>query len=148
MNNTIDLKPKTLKECLIHSDSMKLISKCNFELENVLFVGRAGVGKTLICKLLKSEHKNINYIENVDKNFDPIRPCIATSNNLKLKNDKFDKIITIHPLSKMDLLKTLSDLLKNEIINSKISLLDCINLKYPNINKIILEYRNENSILL
>lgn len=140
-------KPEEIKELLIDPYCIEELLNLNFNSHNTLLTGRAGVGKTLICKILKNKYKHLNYYENISNNFTPAFPSIATSNNTKITNKNFDKIIEIVPLSKIVLLKKLINVLDNGIFNKQKTLYTCINKFYPNINKIISEYTYENSIL-
>jgi hypothetical protein len=142
MVNILNFKPIKLEDCLIDIISLNKILTCNFNYCNVLLRGRSGVGKTLICKLIKQKYTNTTIIENIE-NFNFTFPVVATTTNLLLDNDAFDMIIDILPLSRNDLLKKLSILLNNKI-ESKNSLYDSIHLYYPNINKILTHYINEN----
>lgn len=137
-----------INELLIDDSCKKMLYDIDFLNNNTLLIGRAGVGKTLICKIVKSLNPNINYIEDICYDFEPTKPTIATSNNLNLKNKNFDHIIEIKPLNKIVLLKRLSFFLKDFEFNNKTTLLSCIDRKYPNVNKILTLYFNENSILL
>jgi len=142
MVNILKFKPSKLEDCLIHDISLNKILTCNFNNYNVLLRGKSGVGKTLICKLIKEKYPNITIIENIE-NFNFAFPSIATTTNLSMDNHMFHIIIDIIPLSRMDLLKRLSFLINNTI-QSENSLYDSIHLYYPNINKILNHYINEN----
>jgi predicted nucleotidyltransferase len=139
---------KTIEELLIDDSCIKNLLQINPNFDNILLTGRAGVGKTLICKILLKTHENINYYENIDEFFVPKRPSIATSNNININNKNFNKIIEIKPLSKLILLKKLIFLYEDQDFNRNTTLFDSINKFYPNIKKIISFYCNENSILL
>jgi hypothetical protein len=142
MVNILKFKPLKLEDCLIDNISLYKLLTCNFNDYNVLLRGKSGVGKTLICKLIKEKHPNITIIENIE-NFNFESPIVATTTNLSLHNQIFDVIIDIIPLSHNHLLKRLSIFLNNKI-ESKNSLYDSIHLYYPNINKILNHYINEN----
>jgi hypothetical protein len=126
------LKPTILEDCLISKESLKKLLKCNFD-GNVLLKGRAGVGKTTICKIILKKYPEYQLIENIDKNYKPSsNKILATTTNLNFESDFFESII-IEPLSPLDLLKRLSDLK----IKSTRNLYKCIEEYYPNINKIL-----------
>jgi septin family protein len=126
------LKPTILEDCLISKESSKKLLKCNFD-GNVLLKGRAGVGKTTICKIILKKYPEYQLIENIDKNYKPgSNKILATTTNLNFESDFFESII-IEPLSPLDLLKKLSDLK----IKSTRNLYKCIEEHYPNINKIL-----------
>jgi hypothetical protein len=97
--------------------------------------GRAGVGKTLICRIVKSNYPDINVVENVVR-FDLIKPSICTSNNLTLSSSIFDKIIDVIPLSRPKMLKALADMLYGKV-QLRRSLYTGLQIFYPNINKIL-----------
>ena len=141
-------KPKQIKELLIDPFCIEELLKLDPYSHNTLLTGRSGVGKTIICNILKNKYKNLNYYEDVNDSFIPQKPSIATSNNTKIQNKYFDIVIEIRPLSRIVLLKRLITLFDNRYFNKQKTLYDCINKFYPNVNKIISEYINENSILL
>lgn len=136
------LRPTRLENCIIANSSLQDLLSCNFQNTNVLLRGRAGVGKTLICKIVKLAHPYVAINEDI-LNFNLTAPSISTTTNLHLYSSVFDKIIDIVPVSKLMLLKRLSVLTKDHI-SLKSSLFSCINVYYPNINKILNCYLNEN----
>lgn len=136
------LRPTSLEDCLIQSSSLHNLLDCNFANSNVLLRGKAGVGKTLICDIIKKEYPHVIVNENV-KSFRLIAPTISTTTKPRLYSSVFHKIIDIHPISKLILLKTFSGLAK-KYHKSDIRLFHCINLHYPNINKILNCFLNEN----
>jgi hypothetical protein len=141
-------KPEKIEELLIERSCIENLLNLNPYSDNILLTGRSGVGKTLICRIFKKNYEKLNYYENVDKNFIPNSPSIATSNDIKIQNNNFNKIIEIIPLNKLVLLKKLITLHNYTGFNQQKTLYKCIDKFYPNINKIISEYTNENSILL
>jgi hypothetical protein len=139
----INLKPKSINDCLVDPRTMDLLLNTDFLKNNVLLRGRAGVGKTTITKLLNSNHPSILIYENVDENFsNNYKPIIGTTNKLDFNSKIFDIIIDVNPLDKLTLLKSLSKLISNNITSN--SLYHSIFLYYPNINKILTHYFNEN----
>lgn len=142
MIDILKLRPTKLQNCLLHKSCIDELLSCNFINSNILLRGRAGVGKTLICNIVKTKYPMVNIIENVNL-FKLKKPTISTSNNLNLFSLSFDKIIDIVPLSKLELLKQLSFLIgQNKPIKN--NLYESINLYYPNINKILNHYLYEN----
>ncbi len=136
------MRPTSLQRCLIEEESLNNILLCNFASSRVLFRGRSGSGKTLICKLLKETHPNISIIEDIQTFWDIPSPCLCTTTNLNLSSPVFDKIIDIIPLSRIVLLKKLTELLLKNNIN-KIGLYKSILIFYPNINKILTHHLND-----
>jgi len=141
-------KPEKIEELLIDSYCIEQLLNLDPNIDNILLTGRSGVGKTLICRILKNKYKKLNYYEDITEDFIPESPSIATSNNINIQNKNFNKVIEIRPLNKFVLLKKLIFIYSNSHFDKEKTLYDCINKFYPNINKIILEYTNENSILL
>jgi hypothetical protein len=141
MVNILKFKPIKLEDCLIDQDSLNNILNCNFK-NKILLRGRSGVGKTLICNLIKKTYPHVNIIENI-QDFNINYSFVGTTTNLLLKNTIFDSIIDIIPLNHDELLKKLC-LLINDEYKTKNILYNSINLFYPNINKILNHYFNEN----
>ncbi len=136
------MKPKDLESCLFQEETLNNILACNFTSSRVLLRGRAGSGKTIICKLLKEKYPSLSITEDVKTFLDIPSPCLCTTTNLSLNNAIFDKIIDIIPLSRILLLKKLTELLSAHGINSP-GLYESILLFYPNINKILTHYLND-----
>ena len=140
--NVDSFKPNSIENCLIDKTSLESIIGCDFSKSNILFYGKAGVGKTILSKLIKNKYPSIKIIENIQTPDFIERPCIATTTNNISLSEYFDKVITIYPLNKISLLKELSNLVIG--YESKNNLFYSINLYYPNINKILNYYINEN----
>lgn len=129
-------KPNNLEECIITDSSLAELKMCNFSRDNILLRGRAGVGKTTICKILLDMYPYYSIIENINEHsMLPNSKILATTTNLKLELPNF-KTVTLLPLPRLALLKRLS---KFNITSTK-NLFECINSKYPNINKILEMY--------
>lgn len=139
----INFKPKNINDCLVHPNTLDLLLNVNLLNNNVLLRGRAGVGKTTIAKLLKQKYPSILIYENIDDYFNNnYKPIVGTTNKLDCNNKTFDVIIDVKPLDKLILLKSLSKLIGDNITSN--SLYTSIFLYYPNINKILTHYFNEN----
>lgn len=142
MKDLLNLRPSQIESCLIEKETLNNIFACNFVDSRILLRGRAGSGKTIICKLLKEKYPSLSIIEDVKTFLDIPSPCLCTTTNLSLYNAIFDKIIDIIPLSRILLLKKLTELLSAHGINSP-GLYESILLFYPNINKILTHYLND-----
>ena len=136
------LRPTKLENCIIENKSLKNLLTCDFKNTNILLRGRAGVGKTLICNIVKTKYPFVTINEDITTLSLKV-PSISTTTNLSLLSPIFHKIVDIIPISKLALLKSLSLLAEDHKRWDK-SLFCCINLHYPNINKILHCYLNEN----
>lgn len=130
-------KPSNLEQCLIKPDSLNAIFSCNFPKDNILLKGRAGVGKTTVCRLLVDKYPQYSIIENIKIPFSNFssNKLIATTTCVDLEIEGFTSVL-LEPLSPLNLLKELS---KFNLNYSK-SLYICILNHYPNINKILSSY--------
>lgn len=142
MIDFLKLKPTNLQNCLLDKVCLNQLLSCDFKNSNILLRGRAGVGKTLICTIVKTKYPIVSIVENVNL-FNLRRPTLSTTNNLSLFCPSFDKIIDVIPLTKLELLKQLSFLI-GDYKSLKNNLYESIDLFYPNINKILNHYLNEN----
>lgn len=122
-----------LEDCLISKDSLDSLKLCDFNSDNILLKGRAGAGKTTICRLLIELYPNYTIVDNIDANFVLTNnKILATTTNLTLNLSGFKSVI-VSPLPRLKLLKALCSL----NIKSDKCLWECINAKYPNIAKIL-----------